>query len=141
MMVVEAMKMENPVTAHKDGTVTGLTAAPAIAVDLAAEMAAYLGAEPNESFCGTRAGTPRYAHMTDEERAAKIAEDPAWGRMVCRCEQVTEAEIAAAVNSPIPAITLDAITWRRPSPARRACRLTRCARAISARAWQLTAVA
>jgi acetyl-CoA/propionyl-CoA/long-chain acyl-CoA carboxylase, biotin carboxylase, biotin carboxyl carrier protein len=27
LLVLEAMKMENPVTAHKDGTVTGLTAA------------------------------------------------------------------------------------------------------------------
>ena len=26
IVVLEAMKMENPVTAHKDGTVTGLTA-------------------------------------------------------------------------------------------------------------------
>ncbi|WP_346138280.1 acetyl-CoA carboxylase biotin carboxyl carrier protein subunit, partial [Saccharopolyspora erythraea] len=26
--VLEAMKMENPVLAHKDGTVTGLTAQP-----------------------------------------------------------------------------------------------------------------
>jgi acetyl-CoA/propionyl-CoA carboxylase biotin carboxyl carrier protein len=25
VLVVEAMKMENPVTAHKDGTVTGLS--------------------------------------------------------------------------------------------------------------------
>jgi acetyl-CoA/propionyl-CoA carboxylase biotin carboxyl carrier protein len=28
VVVLEAMKMENPVTAHKAGTVTGLSAAP-----------------------------------------------------------------------------------------------------------------
>jgi acetyl-CoA/propionyl-CoA carboxylase biotin carboxyl carrier protein len=28
MVVIEAMKMENPVNAHKGGTVTGLTIAP-----------------------------------------------------------------------------------------------------------------
>ncbi|WP_026919210.1 acetyl-CoA carboxylase biotin carboxylase subunit [Gordonia shandongensis] len=32
VVVLEAMKMENPVTAHKDGTVTGLTAEPGGAV-------------------------------------------------------------------------------------------------------------
>ncbi|MFZ2512121.1 MAG: biotin/lipoyl-containing protein, partial [Gordonia sp. (in: high G+C Gram-positive bacteria)] len=32
VLVLEAMKMENPVTAHKDGTVTGLSVEPGAAV-------------------------------------------------------------------------------------------------------------
>ena len=31
-MVLEAMKMENPVTAHKDGVVTGLAVEPGAAI-------------------------------------------------------------------------------------------------------------
>ena len=90
----------------------GLTAAPAIAADLAGRIAEHLGASRNEDFKPHRAATPRYADMTEEERAARVKEDPAWGRMICRCEQVTEAEIRAAVNAPIPACTLDAVKWR-----------------------------
>jgi acetyl-CoA/propionyl-CoA carboxylase, biotin carboxylase, biotin carboxyl carrier protein len=30
--VLEAMKMENPVTAHKDGTITGLAVEPGAAI-------------------------------------------------------------------------------------------------------------
>ena len=32
VVVLEAMKMENPVTAHKDGTITGLTVEPGAAI-------------------------------------------------------------------------------------------------------------
>ena len=90
----------------------GLTAAPAIAVDLAAQVAEHLDAPLRPDFDGTREQAPAYARMTDEQRAERIAQDPAWGRMICRCELVTEAEIRAAVNAPIPAATLDAIKWR-----------------------------
>ena len=90
----------------------GLTAAPAIAADLAGQVAAHLGASENPAFDPHRDATPRYAEMTEEERAARVAADPLWGRMICRCEQVTEAEVRAAVNAPIPACTLDAIKWR-----------------------------
>ena len=90
----------------------GLTAAPAIAIDLASQIAAHLGASENAAFDPHREATPRYAEMTEEERVARVQADPLWGRMICRCEQVTEAEVRAAVNAPIPACTLDAIKWR-----------------------------
>jgi len=90
----------------------GLTAAPAIAVDLAKMVADYLGAERNGSFYALRQAAPAYARMTAEERAKKVASDPAWGRMICRCEQVCEAEIRAAVTGTVPAVTLDAVKWR-----------------------------
>jgi acetyl-CoA/propionyl-CoA carboxylase, biotin carboxylase, biotin carboxyl carrier protein len=32
VLVLEAMKMENPVTAHKDGTITGLAVEPGAAI-------------------------------------------------------------------------------------------------------------
>ena len=90
----------------------GLTAAPAIGVDLAGMVADYLDAARNEDFFALHQAAPAYARMTPEERAKRVAVDPAWGRVICRCEEVCEAEIRAAVNSPIPAVTLDAIKWR-----------------------------
>ncbi len=90
----------------------GLTAAPAIAVDIAAAVAERLGAPERADFDGARSAREAFVAMDDESRAAHIAADPAWGRMVCRCEQVTEAEIREAVNAPVPATTVDAIKWR-----------------------------
>jgi glycerol-3-phosphate dehydrogenase len=52
--------------------------------------------------------------MTHEERTLLVQKDPRYGRIVCRCESVTEGEIVAEIHAPIPARTYDAIkrrTW------------------------------
>jgi glycerol-3-phosphate dehydrogenase len=52
--------------------------------------------------------------MTNAERAHLVSNDPSYGRVVCRCELVTEGEILAEIHAPIPAHTYDAIkrrTW------------------------------
>jgi glycerol-3-phosphate dehydrogenase len=52
--------------------------------------------------------------MSHEEQAALVAQDPRYGRIICRCEYVTEGEIVAEIHAPIPADTYDAIkrrTW------------------------------
>jgi glycerol-3-phosphate dehydrogenase len=57
---------------------------------------------------------PRFKEMSHEEGAVIVKERPAYGRIVCRCEEVTEGEILEAIHSPIPATTYDAIkrrTW------------------------------
>lgn len=38
--------------------------------------------------------------MTDEQRAAKIRENPDYGVIVCRCEEVSKGEILDALRSP-----------------------------------------
>ena len=53
-----------------------------------------------------------FRDMTNEERAALVAKDPAYGRIVCRCEGVTEGEIRDAIQSPIPPLSLDAVKRR-----------------------------
>ena len=52
--------------------------------------------------------------MSNEERAQLVKENPLYGRVICRCEYVTEGEIVEEIHSPIPAKTYDAIkrrTW------------------------------
>ena len=52
--------------------------------------------------------------MNLEEKAALVKQNPAYGRIVCRCEEVTEGEIIDAIHSPVPARTYDGIkrrTW------------------------------
>ncbi len=90
----------------------GLTAAPAVAVEYASVIAERLDARPNPAFNPKRNVLPMFSRASDDERAALIAKDPAWGHIICRCEEVAEAEIVAAIHSPIPATSIDAIKWR-----------------------------
>lgn len=90
----------------------GLSAAPAIAayaVQLLAEKGASL--KPKTDFDGTRR-VRRFRYMTAAEKAACIAENPLYGRIICRCETITEGEIVDAIHSPVPPCSLDGIKRR-----------------------------
>ena len=54
----------------------------------------------------------RFKHLSAEEKNRLIAENPTFGRVVCRCETITEGEIRAALNAPIPPVSLDGIKRR-----------------------------
>ena len=47
-----------------------------------------------------------------EEREALIQKDPAYGRIICRCETVTEGEIRDAIRRPLGARSVDAVKRR-----------------------------
>ena len=91
----------------------GLTTAPAVAEDVS-EMAVEMlgGAEKNESFNPVRKAPPKLSEMGDEERAKLIAENPDYGVIVCRCEEISRGEILDALRSPICVPTLDGIKKR-----------------------------
>jgi glycerol-3-phosphate dehydrogenase len=90
----------------------GLTAAPAIA-DMVVEM---IGAGRDlrlkPDFDGGMPENPRFAALSDDERAARVSGNPDWGEMVCRCEYVTRAEVTAALRNPFGAETMDAVKRR-----------------------------
>jgi glycerol-3-phosphate dehydrogenase len=90
----------------------GLTAAPAIALDLAAWIADDLDAQPRRSFLPPPPPILSIADESLESYAQFIARDPAFGRIVCRCEQVSEAQIRTAIRRPLGARTLDGIKRR-----------------------------
>lgn len=90
----------------------GLTSAPAIGEALAEIAAKILSAKKKENFDPVRRGIPKFRELTNAEREAYIAKDPAWGRVVCRCETVTEAEIVSAICRPLGATTLDGVKRR-----------------------------
>ncbi len=50
--------------------------------------------------------------MSAEERAAIIREDASFGKIVCRCETITEGEILAAIHRNPPARSVDAVKRR-----------------------------
>lgn len=89
----------------------GLTAAPAIA-ELLVEL---LGTEglslvEREDWVPKVSAPPRFAQRSTEEQQELAASDPAFGRVVCRCELVTEAEIHRAIDH--GARTLDGVKFR-----------------------------
>lgn len=88
----------------------GLASSPAIGEYLAEAVATKLGLAENKSYEPRREGIFRFAEATDAERAAKIARDPRYGRIVCRCESVTEGEIVEAVRR--GAVDLDGVKRR-----------------------------
>ena len=53
-----------------------------------------------------------FNRLSAAERKALIEKDPAYGRVICRCETVTEGEIFAAIHSPIPPVSVAGIKRR-----------------------------
>ncbi len=94
----------------------GVTAAPAIAVDLAKWAVEYLGqtakVEKNKAFDPLRKAPPRMAQLSEEEQDRLIKQNPDYGVIVCRCEQVSKGEILNALHSPLCVPTLDGIKRR-----------------------------
>lgn len=90
----------------------GLSSAPAIAEMLGAQIAQEQHLTRKAQIVpAPKHPTPFYA-MSPEERAAAVQADPLYGRMVCRCEVVTEAEIRAAIRRPVGATTIDGVKRR-----------------------------
>lgn len=91
----------------------GLTSAPAIAEYTVKELVAkHVPLERNESFSGKRAPDCFFKQLTVEEKNNLITKDPAYGKIVCRCEQITEGEIVRAVRENPPARNIDAVKRR-----------------------------
>ena len=77
----------------------GLTAAPAIAEHVT-KLLSQAGMEMVEKkhFKGQRKGWPRFEAASSTERERMIASNKKSGHIVCRCEQVSEAEIQEAIQ-------------------------------------------
>lgn len=90
----------------------GLTAAPAIAED-AVKILQEIGLklEKKEDFNPYRKQT-HFMELPVEEKAALIKKDPSFGRIICRCENITEGEIIEAIHRPVGARSLDGIKRR-----------------------------
>ncbi|MCR4723588.1 MAG: NAD(P)/FAD-dependent oxidoreductase [Eubacteriales bacterium] len=90
----------------------GLTSAPAIGLDAVDILKdAGLNMKKKNEYVETRKMI-RFDELSAEEKNALIADDPHFGKIICRCEHVTEGEILAAIHDVIPALTIDAIKKR-----------------------------
>ncbi|MCC6611788.1 MAG: FAD-dependent oxidoreductase [Burkholderiales bacterium] len=72
--------------------------------------AAGLELEPNEHFNPRRRAIKRIRTASFEERCRLAVDHPGFGRVICRCEEVTEGEILDAVER--GARTIDGVKFR-----------------------------
>jgi glycerol-3-phosphate dehydrogenase len=90
----------------------GLTCSPLIGEMVADIVAAKLKPEKNEAFNPKRKAIIRFNELSIEEKKEIIKQRPEYGRIVCRCESVTEGEILDAIRRPLGAKNLDAVKRR-----------------------------
>ncbi len=100
---VAAMGIESP----------GLSASPAIAEHIA-ELLFNMGLkkEENKDFNPVRRPMDFFKTLSKEEKNALIKERPSYGRIVCRCEEITEGEIIDALTLNPRAKDLDGVKRR-----------------------------
>ncbi|UCC21367.1 MAG: NAD(P)/FAD-dependent oxidoreductase [Promethearchaeota archaeon] len=91
----------------------GLTATFAIA-EKVVEFLELLGLElkVKANYNPIRPKPERFEDFTKEQLDKKIQEDPAWGRIICRCETIPEKEIINSIHAPVGANTVDGIKFR-----------------------------
>ena len=90
----------------------GLSSAPAIATYVRDILAEKVELTEKASYTETREEPVRFRHMNDEERAELIKKNSAYGRIVCRCETITEGEIIDAIKAPAGARDVDGVKRR-----------------------------
>ncbi len=94
----------------------GLTTAPAVALDVEKMAVEMLGGEKNvkrnESFNPVRKPIPKLREMSNEQRNELIKQNPDYGEIVCRCEEISRGEIIDALKSPICVPTVDGVKKR-----------------------------
>ena len=91
----------------------GLTASPAIAKYVVETLiGGMVTLEKNEEFNGMRKPDYFFKNLSMEEKNEIIKKDPSYGKIVCRCEQVTEGEILRAIRENPPAKDIDGVKRR-----------------------------
>ena len=90
----------------------GLTGAPAIGQEVAKSVAERLHAGENKAFDPVRRPSDWFKKLSAEEKTEIIRQNPDYGKIVCRCEEVTLGEILEALRTNPRATTLDGIKLR-----------------------------
>ena len=91
----------------------GLVSAPAIA-EYIEELLLGMGlkSDKNTDYNPIRKPFTRISDLSREEKIQAIKEDPLYGKIICRCETVSEAEIIDAIRRPAGAKTIDGVKRR-----------------------------
>ncbi|MCD4711811.1 MAG: NAD(P)/FAD-dependent oxidoreductase [Clostridiales bacterium] len=105
----------------------GLTAAPAIAEYVVGQIISTRDrTEIKKDFIHNRRPSIHFMDLSSHEKDALISKDPAFGKIICRCENITEGEIIDIIRREAGATTLDGVK-RRARPGSGRCQGGFCA--------------
>ena len=91
----------------------GLSSAPAIGLYVCDMILQDMGEVSEKAdFIPGRPAPVRFRHMNAEERKALVEKNSAYGRVICRCETITEGEILDAIHAPAGAVDVDGVKRR-----------------------------
>lgn len=95
----------------------GLASAPAIAKMVEGIVKDHAGAHGSPlirkaDWNPIRETKPEFRKMSREEQDKLIEKNPAYGKIICRCESITEGEILDAIHSSVPPTSVDGIKRR-----------------------------
>lgn len=90
----------------------GLTAAPAVAEMIAEAIVKDSGAQAKADFKAELPKKPVFNRLNWDKQAELIKENSLYGRVICRCETITEAEIVEAIHESCGARTVDGVKRR-----------------------------
>ncbi|KRQ87604.1 L-2-hydroxyglutarate oxidase LhgO [Caloramator mitchellensis] len=91
----------------------GLSSAPAISlyvIDILKNIAKKI--EKKENFNPYRRAIPKFIELSEDEKNELVKKDKRFGKIICRCESITEGEIVSAIHRNVGARTVDAVKRR-----------------------------
>lgn len=109
--IIEKVDGENFINAAGINS-PGLSSAPAIGKHISDIVVEILKPKENKDFNPHRVSIKRFNELSLKEQNELIAENKAYGQIVCRCETITEAEIIDAIRRPLGAKTIDGVKRR-----------------------------
>lgn len=90
----------------------GLAAAPSIALEAVELVSKTLDLNEKENYNPKRRKVNRLSKMGMEERNKLIKENPSYGRIICRCEQISEGEVIDSIRRNAGATTVKGVKKR-----------------------------
>ena len=82
--------------------------------EIAVELLRSTGAEvkENPNYNPKRISPINCKNLTDGQRDELIKSNPDFGKIICRCEQISLGEIKQAINNPLGVATVDGVKRR-----------------------------
>lgn len=90
----------------------GLTAAPAIAEYVKDMICKKIELKQKKNFIKDRKRILKFMDLTTEEKNKLIKKNPMYGKIICKCELITEGEVVDSINRPLGARTVDGVKRR-----------------------------
>jgi glycerol-3-phosphate dehydrogenase len=89
----------------------GLTAAPAIAKNIIQKISQHIELRYKKKL-KTVKKRKHFSELNEQNQIKLIKKDERWGKIVCRCEHVTEMEVIQALSNPLDAKTISSVKYR-----------------------------